>query len=126
MERKSHFSALLSPGTRLVAAMAPALTIGFDRPSALRSTKASESNASPVAFTPSWRRTCSAPSVSHTRAKTKGLATLMIVNSCPVSPARQMLPLMPTTQMPNRSAGTRASAGYVCEVFPLTSARYIW
>jgi hypothetical protein len=49
----AHFAALLSPGTRLVAAMAPAFTIGFDRPSALRSTEARESNASPVAFTPS-------------------------------------------------------------------------
>ena len=37
-----------------------------------------------------------------------------------------MLPLMPATQMPKRSPGTRASAGYVCEFFPLVSERYIW
>ena len=86
--RNSHFVALLSPGTRLVAAMAPAFTIGFDLPSALRSTEASESNASPVAFTPSFCLASSTPSISHTRAKTNGLATLMIVNSCPASPAR--------------------------------------
>jgi hypothetical protein len=68
--------------------MAPAFTIGLDRPSGLRSTAATESNASPVAFTPSVCLTCSSPSASLTRAKTNGLATLMIVNSCPVSPAR--------------------------------------
>ena len=83
-----HFAALSSPGTRLVAAIAPAFTIGLDLPSVLRSTKASELNASPVAFTPSLCRTCSAPSSWHTRAKTNGLATLMIVNSCPASPTR--------------------------------------
>jgi len=105
--------------------MAPAFTIGFDRPSALRSTKTSESNASPVAFTPSFCLTCSAPSSSHTRAKTNGLATLMIVNSYPVSPAPKVPPPMPATQMPNRSPGTRASAGYVCDVSPLASERYI-
>ena len=84
----SHFAALLSPGTRLTAAMAPAFTIGFDRPSGLRSTAAMESNASPVAFTPSSCLTGSSPSTSHTRAKVNGLATLMTANSCPVSPAR--------------------------------------
>jgi hypothetical protein len=68
--------------------MAPAFTIGFDRPSALRSTGASESNGSPVAFTPSFCLTSSAPSASHASAKTNGLATLMIANSCPASPAR--------------------------------------
>jgi len=68
--------------------MAPALTIGLDRPSALRSTTASESNGSPVAFTPSFCRTGSSPSTSQTRAKTNGLATLMMANSWPVSPAR--------------------------------------
>jgi hypothetical protein len=104
-------SSPVSPGTRLVAAIAPAFTIGFDRPSALRSAKDSESNASPVAFTPSFCLTRSAPSTSYTSAKTNGLATLMIVNSCPLSPARYMLPLVPATQMPNRCPGTRASAG---------------
>ena len=86
--RNSHFAALLAPGTRLTAAMAPAFTIGFDRPSALRSTAATESNGNPVAFTPSFCLASSSPSTSQTRAKTNGLATLMIVNSCPVSPAR--------------------------------------
>ena len=38
-------AALPSPGTRLTAAMAPAFTIGLDRPSGLRSTAATESNA---------------------------------------------------------------------------------
>ena len=62
--------------------------MGLDRPSALCSTAASESNASPVGFTPSFRLTCSVPRSSHTRAKTNGLATLMIVNSYPVFLAR--------------------------------------
>jgi len=68
--------------------MAPAFTIGFDRPSALRSTAATESNGNPVAFTPSFCLASSSPRASQTRAKTNGLATLMMVNSCPVSPAR--------------------------------------
>ena len=84
----SHFAALLSPGTRLTAAMAPAFTIGLDLPSALYSTAASELNGSPVALTQSFCLASSAPSISQTRAKTNGLATLMIVNSCAVSPAR--------------------------------------
>ena len=41
-----------------------------------------ESNGNPVAFTPSFCLASSSPSTSQTRAKTNGLATLMIVNSC--------------------------------------------
>jgi hypothetical protein len=63
-----------------VAAIAPAFTIGLVRPSGLRSTAASELNGSPVALTPSCCLAVSGPSAWHTRAKTNGLATLMIVN----------------------------------------------
>ena len=44
-------------------------------------------------------------------ANTNGLETLMMVNSCLASPAGYKPPLVPATQMPNNSAGTRASAG---------------
>lgn len=44
-------------------------------------------NGRPVAFTPTISRTSSAPTASHTSAKTNGLATLMIENSTSESPA---------------------------------------
>jgi len=72
---------------RLVVAMAPELTIGFVRPSALRSTAAMELNGRPVPLTPTRSRTASGPSCSQTSAKTNGLDTLMIVNSRSASPA---------------------------------------
>src|SRR5215831_1192914 len=75
-----HFAAKPSPGTRLVAAIAPAFTMGLDLPSGLRSTAARESYGSPVALTPSLCLTSSAPSAWHARARTHGLATLMIAN----------------------------------------------
>ena len=56
-----HLASRFSPGTRLVVAMAPELTIGFDRPSGLRSMPASELKAIPVAFTPSFWRASSTP-----------------------------------------------------------------
>ena len=56
-----HFASAVAPGTRLVVAIAPAFTIGFVRPSGLRSTPASELNGRPVAFAPSFWRACSAP-----------------------------------------------------------------
>ena len=66
--------------------MAPALTIGLVRRSALRSTAATELKARPVALTPILSRTACTPSAWQTSAKTKGFETLMIVNSCAVSP----------------------------------------
>ena len=42
-----HLASAVAPGTRLVVAIAPALTIGFVRPSALRSIAASELNGKP-------------------------------------------------------------------------------
>ena len=51
------------------------------------------------------------PSRSQTSANTNGFETLMIVNSRSASPAAYALPSVLTTQMPNRSSGTRASAG---------------
>ena len=92
-------------------AIAPALTIGFVRPSALRSTAASELNGRPVPLTPTRSRSVSGPSSSHTSANTNGLDTLMIVNSWSTSPALNTRPLVPTRQMPKRSGGTSASAG---------------
>ena len=68
-------------------AIAPALTIGFVRPSALRSTAASELNGMPVAFTPTGVCSSSGPSRSQASANTNGFETLMIVNSWSASPA---------------------------------------
>ena len=83
----SHFAARVSPGTRLVVAIAPELTIGFVRPSGFRSMPSRELNANPVALTPMRRRLSSTPRASQTKAKTNGLETLMIENSCSASPA---------------------------------------
>jgi hypothetical protein len=98
-------------GARLVVAIAPELTIGFVRPSGLRSTASIELNGRPVLLTPTRSRTASAPSRSHTSAKTNGFDTLMIVNSESASPAVKTRPLVAATAIPNASAGARASAG---------------
>ena len=82
----SHFSSARAPGTRLVAAIAPEFTIGFVRPSGLRSTASSELNGSPVLLTPSFARTSSWPRAWQTSAKTNGFETLMIENSLSASP----------------------------------------
>ena len=94
-----------------MVASAPELTIGFVRPSALRSTASTELKAFPVALTPTRRFSSSGPSRSHASANTNGLETLMIVNSWSASPAAYVRPLVPTTQMPKSSAGMRSSAG---------------
>src|SRR5215472_1722557 len=109
---------MVVPGTKLVVAMAPAFTMGLVRPSSFRSMAARELKGSPVLFTPSLSRAFSAPRDWQTRANTKGLDTLMIANSHSASPAGYTLPLVPTTQIPNNSVGTRARAGYTCELAP--------
>ena len=119
----SHFASAVAPGTRLVAAIAPGLTIGFVRPSPLRSIAVSELNARPVLLTPSSRRASSGPKLSQTSAKTNGFATLMIANSTSASPTEKTAPFVETTQMPNWSAGTRASAGYTSDTSPSAVAR---
>jgi len=67
--------------------MAPGFTMGFVRPSALRSTASSESKGRPVAFAPILSVAASGPIASQTRANTNGLATLMTANLAAVSPA---------------------------------------
>ena len=47
-----HLAVVVSPGTRLVVAIAPAFTIEFVRPSGLLSIAASELKGSPVLFAP--------------------------------------------------------------------------
>src|SRR5262245_62339884 len=64
-----HFSSSVLPGTRLVVAIAPALTIGLVRPSGVRSTAPKELNASPVALAPSLSHDYSGPITSQTSAK---------------------------------------------------------
>ena len=108
---KRHLAWNEVPGTRLVVAMAPAFTMGFVLPSALRSMAASELNGSPVAFTPSFSRAFSGPKDWQTRAKMNGLETLMMENSYSASPAAYMLPLVAITHTPNSLLDTLASAG---------------
>ena len=93
------------PGRRLVVAIAPGFTIGFVRPSPLRSTASSELNGSPVPFTPSSSRACSGPSASQTSANTNGFDTLMIVNSdVRVADRVDACRSVPATQMPKQVA----------------------
>jgi hypothetical protein len=101
----------VSPGTRLVVAIAPALTMGFRVRSSLSSIAITELNGRPVLFTPSfsWARSC--PITSQTRANTNGLDTLWIENSTWASPTENSVPPTPATQAPNPSAGAAASAG---------------
>ena len=89
----SNFSSALSPGTRLVVASAPAFTMGFMVRSALSSMAMTESKGSPVLLTPSLRRASSGPRVSQTRANTKSLEMLWMVNSCSASPMAKTPPL---------------------------------
>ena len=49
----SHFSSAVLPGTRLVVAIAPALTNGFIVRSSFSSTAIKELNGNPVLLTPS-------------------------------------------------------------------------
>ena len=50
--RNCHLCSRFDPGRRLVVASAPELTIGFSRPSSLRSTAVIESKGNPVLLTP--------------------------------------------------------------------------
>ena len=104
-------------------AIAPGLTIGFVRPSSLRSTASRELNGSPVALAPMSDRTRSEPSASQTSAKTNGFETLMIANSSSASPTVWRSPLVATTAIPKRSGGASRSAGYTGDVSPSVFAR---
>jgi hypothetical protein len=91
--------------------MAPEFTMGLVRPPGARSTASMELNGRPVASTPTVSPIVFRPTAWQARASTKGLATLMSVKCRAASPASKTLPLTPVTQMPKRSAGTRARAG---------------
>ncbi len=52
----ANFASAVDPGTRLVVAIAPALTNGFIVRSSFSSTAINELNGNPVEFTPSWCR----------------------------------------------------------------------
>lgn len=94
-----------------MVAIAPGFTIGFVRPSTVRSIAASELNGSPVLLTPSRSRASRGPRSSQTSATTNGFDTLMIENSWSASPALKTLPSFATTATPNRPGSTEASAG---------------
>ena len=108
---KAHCSSAVAPGTRLVVAMAPALTMGFMVRSSLSSMAITELKARPVALTPSFSRAASWPMASHTRAKTKGLEMLCSENRCWASPTDRLAPRTPTIEMPKSDGSASASAG---------------
>ena len=97
---KRHLASAVSPGARLVVAMAPAFTIGLVSPSAVRSTAITELKGSPVLLTPSFSRAASSPIAWQTRANMKGLETLWMVNGWSLSPTSKSSPRVPATQMP--------------------------
>ena len=101
----------VGPGTRLVVASAPAFTMGFMVRSALSSIPITESKGRPVLLTPSLRRASSGPMASHTRANTKSLEMLWIVNSRSLSPTAKSRPCTPATHTPKASGDALASAG---------------
>ena len=96
---------------RLVVAIAPAFTIGFMVRRALSSTAITESNGSPVLFTPSRSRAASWPMAWQTSAKTNGFDTLWMEKLCSASPSERTWPRTLATQMPNRSGDAFANAG---------------
>ena len=108
---RSHFSSAVAPGTRLVVAIAPALTNGFIVRSPFSSTAISELKGKPVLLTPSWRRASSYPIASHTRANTNGLETLWIENVVSTSPISKDLPRAPTTRDAEQSGDALARTG---------------
>ena len=58
---KAHFASAVSPGARLVVAIAPALTIGFIVGCGFNSIAITELKGSPVLLTPIRSRAGSAP-----------------------------------------------------------------
>ena len=76
---KVHLASTVSPGARLVAAIAPAFTIGLERPSSALSTACTELKGSPVLFTPSFWRASLSPMAWQIRAKRKGLEMLWML-----------------------------------------------
>ena len=88
-----------------------ALTIGFMVRSSLSSTPITESKGNPVLFTPSFWRALAGPSASQTRANTKSLEMLWMVNSCSASPMANTRPCTPATATPKVSGEASARAG---------------
>ena len=91
--------------------MAPAFTIGFIVRLSLSSMAMTESNASPVAFTPSSSAARWGPMAWHTSANTKGLDTLWMEKGMAASPTATVWPATPTMHAPKRSRGAAARAG---------------
>ena len=106
-----HLASAVAPGTRLVVAIAPAFTIGFVRPSALRSIGRERVERQPGGVHAELlarllraerladQREHERLGHAHDRELVVGVAD------------RVDIAAVPTTQMPNRSPGTRASAG---------------
>ena len=97
---KAHLAAAESPGARLVAAIAPAFTIGLERPSPLRSTASTELNGRPVLFTPSFSLATSSPIAWQIKANRKGFEMLWMLKGCSACPAANNWPSLAAMQMP--------------------------
>ena len=108
---KAHFASTLSPGARLVAAIAPAFTIGLDSPSPLRSTARTELKGRPVLLTPSLSRASSSPMAWQIRANRNGLEMLWMLKATRASPASNSAPPQLETQRPKWSGSAAARAG---------------
>ena len=107
-----HSRRATRPATRLVVAIAPGLTIGFVRPSALRSTAATrvERQAGGV-DADACPRLLGAERLSQTRANTNGLDDAHDRElDVRVAGRRHARRSTPTTQIPKRSARLRAPA----------------
>src|SRR5271166_531182 len=115
----ANFSSAVEPGTRLVVAMAPALTSGFIVRSALSSMAITELKGRPVLLTPSLRRASSWPRVWQTRAKTKSLETLSMANSWSASPTEKRRPLHPGDTHAEGAGRRRGEGGNVIGDGPL-------
>ena len=109
----AHFSSAVVPGTRLVAAIAPALTRALAVRSAFSSTAITELNGIPVPLTPRRSRASAWPRASTTSAKANTFETLWMENSRSASPTAATSPDTPATQAPNQRRVGRAQRGDV-------------
>ncbi len=108
---RAHFSSPVFPSTRLVVAMAPGFTKGFISFPRICSMATMELNTCPVASTPIFSSTASAPAVSITLARVNTLEIDWMENWLPTSPFWKTLPSTVTSATPKSLGSTLASAG---------------
>ena len=108
---RAHLASPVAPSTRLTVAMAPGFTKGFSSFPLCCSMATMELKACPVASTPIFSRTASAPAVSSTLASVKTLEMDWMEKQTRVSPFSWTFPSTVTSEMPKSFGSTRASAG---------------